>query len=190
MLLLRLLLLVVLLPTAAFAATPDRRIAITIDDLPWQRIELTPAAELPARHAQLIAALKQAGTPGVGFVNEGKLEVDGQVRPERVAMLHDWLEAGYELGNHTYGHVDLHAVGLDAYQADILRGERQLRPLLAERGRTPRWFRHPYLRAGRTAGGQGGGGHVPGRTRLPHRTGDGGQRRMGVGVRLCTRARR
>src|SRR5690606_29962922 len=28
--------------------------------------------------------------------------------------------------------------------------ERVLRPLLAERGQAPRWFRHPYLRAGRT----------------------------------------
>ncbi|MFC3550427.1 polysaccharide deacetylase family protein [Lysobacter cavernae] len=135
-----------------FAAgpAPDRRIAITIDDLPWQRIERTPAAQLPVRHAQLMAALKQADAPGTGFVNEGKLEVDGQLQPERVAMLRDWLDAGYELGNHTYGHLDLHAVGLPAYQADIARGERQLRPLLAQRGQVPRWFRHPYLRAGRT----------------------------------------
>lgn len=149
----RALLLCALLSAATvFAAesAPDRRIAITIDDLPWQRIERTPAAQLPARHAQLMAALKQAGVPGTGFVNEGKLEVDGQLQPERVAMLRDWLDAGYELGNHTHGHLDLHAVGLPAYQTDILRGERQLRPLLAQRGQVLRWFRHPYLRAGRT----------------------------------------
>ena len=65
-------------------------------------------------------------------------------------MLRDWREAGYELGNHTRGHLDLHAVGLPAFQQDILDGERTLRPLLAERGQVPRWFRHPYLRAGRT----------------------------------------
>jgi len=65
-------------------------------------------------------------------------------------MLRDWLDAGFELGNHTYGHVDLHEVGLPAFEDAILRGERQLRPLLAERGQTPRYFRHPYLRAGRT----------------------------------------
>ena len=49
-----------------------------------------------------------------------------------------------------HGHLDLHAVGLPAFQQDILDGERTLRPLLAERGQVPRWFRHPYLRAGRT----------------------------------------
>lgn len=138
------------LALGAHAAPPDRRIAITIDDLPWQRMEKTPADALPVRHAQLMAQLKQAGVPVVGFVNEGKLEVEGQPQPQRVAMLRDWLDAGYELGNHTHGHVDLHAVGLPAFQQDVLLGERVLRPLLAERGVAPRWFRHPYLRAGRT----------------------------------------
>lgn len=134
----------------AHAAEPDRRIAVTIDDLPWQRIGSTPAAELPTRHAQLIAQLVRAGVPATGFVNEGKLEVEGVVQAGRVALLRDWLDAGFELGNHTHGHVDLHAVGLDAYRDDILRGERVLRPLLAEYGTAPRWFRHPYLRVGRT----------------------------------------
>lgn len=132
------------------AVEPDRRIAITIDDLPWARLDRIVPADLQARHEQLMASLKTADVPVVGFVNESKLEVDGKVAPARVDMLRDWLDAGYELGNHTYGHADLHAVGMEAYQADILRGERELRPLLAERGMSLRWFRHPYLRAGRT----------------------------------------
>jgi len=135
---------------AAQPVQPDRRIAVTIDDLPWQRIDRTAVADLAARHAQLIASLRQAGVPVAGFVNEDKLEVAGQVQPARVSMLRDWLDAGFELGNHTYGHVDLHAVGLPAFEQAIVRGERTLRPLLAERDATPRWFRHPYLRAGRT----------------------------------------
>jgi peptidoglycan/xylan/chitin deacetylase (PgdA/CDA1 family) len=139
-----------LLTAVACAGEPDRRIAVTIDDLPWARLDRIVPADLQARHEQLMASLKAAGVPVVGFVNESKLEVDDNLQPARVAMLRDWLDAGYELGNHTFGHVDLHAVGMQAYQADILRGERQLRPLLAERGSTPRWFRHPYLRAGRT----------------------------------------
>lgn len=139
-----------LLAISAFAGGPDRRIAITVDDLPWAQLGEDAPADLQIRHARLIAALKKAGAPVTGFVNESKLEVDGKLLPERVAMLRDWRDAGFALGNHTWGHVDLHAVGMEAYKADILRGERQLRPLLAERGATPRWFRHPYLRAGRT----------------------------------------
>ena len=136
--------------TVANAQAPDRRIAITIDDLPWQRVAKTRDVDLQARHAQLIEQLKLAKAPVVGFVNEDKLEVEGVVQPARVAMLRDWLDAGAELGNHTFGHVDLHAVGVPAFNGAILKGERQLRPLLAERGTRPRWFRHPYLRAGRT----------------------------------------
>ncbi len=132
----------------AHAAEPDRRIALTIDDLPWQRLGERAEPELAAQHAQLIAALKRADVPVVGFVNEAKLEVDGQVQPARVQMLRDWRDAGFELGNHTFGHVDLHAVTLEAYEQDILRGEATLRPLLAETGHEPRWFRHPYLHAG------------------------------------------
>lgn len=130
--------------------TPDRRIAVTIDDLPWQRLGEKPVVDLPQWHARLMAQLRQADVPVVGFVNEGKLEVEGVVQPERLRMLRDWRDAGHELGNHTFGHVDLHEVGLPAFEQDILEGERVLRPLLAERGRAPRWFRHPYLRAGRT----------------------------------------
>lgn len=133
------------------ATEPDRRIAVTIDDLPWARVERTPEVMLAERHAQLMAQLKRADVPVVGFVNEGKLERNGQRDPARVDMLRDWRDAGYELGNHTFDHVDLHEVGLPAYEAQILRGEEVLRPLLAERGQAPRWFRHPYLRAGRTA---------------------------------------
>lgn len=129
-------------------AAPDRRIALTMDDLPWQRLEQREEPELAERHAQLLAGLRAAQVPVVGFVNEAKLEQDGQLQPVRVQMLRDWLDAGFELGNHTRGHVDLHAVGMAAYQQDILDGERTLRPLLAERGQQPHWFRHPYLRAG------------------------------------------
>lgn len=133
----------------AKAPPPDRRIALTIDDLPWVQLPAVSTESIIDGHRRLIAAIRAARAPVVGFVNEGKLEADGRVQPERVAMLRDWLDAGAELGNHTYGHTDLHATPLDAYEADILRGERQLRPLLQARGQTPHWFRHPYLRAGR-----------------------------------------
>ncbi|MBH1556636.1 polysaccharide deacetylase family protein, partial [Stenotrophomonas maltophilia] len=136
---------------AVHAAEVDRRIAVTIDDLPWARVDEIVPADLQARHAALMAQLRQAHVPVVGFVNENKLEVDGQVQPARVQMLRDWLDAGYVLGNHTYSHMDLNAKGVAAFQQDFLRGETVLRPLLAERGQTPQWMRHPYLRAGRTA---------------------------------------
>lgn len=124
--------------------------AVTIDDLP-----VTP----PGRHTtaqqeeitrRLLAVLAEHGVPAVGFVNESKLEVDGAVDPRRVELLERWLEAGHELGNHGYDHLDLHRVDPDAWTADVLRGERVIRPLVEGRGRELRWFRHPFLHTGRS----------------------------------------
>ena len=153
-------LLLVAAATGAGAATPpppdakadvERRHAITIDDLPWATLgEETPPTLAPY-HAKLMAAIAAAKAPVVGFVNEGKLVSGGKVETARVHLLRDWLDAGAELGNHTQDHADLHAVGLEEYESQVMRGETFLRPLLEERDRKPLWFRHPYLRAGRTA---------------------------------------
>lgn len=139
-----------LLSVVTQAAEPDRRIAVTIDDLPWARLNEVAPRDLQGDHAALLEQLRQAKVPVVGFVNEDKLAVEGQVQPERLQMLRDWLDAGHELGNHSYSHMDLNAEGVEAFQQDFLKGEQQLRPLLASRGQVPRWMRHPYLRAGRT----------------------------------------
>jgi peptidoglycan/xylan/chitin deacetylase (PgdA/CDA1 family) len=132
------------------ATTVDRRIAITFDDLPWVMLRDAPPADMGAEQARLIASLKQAGVPVIGFVNEGLLYAGDTLQPERVHMLEDWLDAGFELGNHTRWHSDLNAVGVPAFESGILDGERILRPMLATRGLTPRWFRYPYLRTGTT----------------------------------------
>lgn len=153
---------VLISPCGAADATPstkiDRRISITVDDLPWVtgkdetwEDKNSPTARRIQRHHQhLINAMKQAKAPVIGFVNEGKLYSSDKLQKNRVAMLNDWLKAGFELGNHTYGHVSMHDVTLRAYEENILKGELHLRPMLAKHGQTPKWFRHPYLRAGRT----------------------------------------
>lgn len=151
----RFLLVLACLVLAPFAAAEeveravDRSIAVTFDDLPWQRIGQVPEGELAGRQQQLLAALRAADVPVTGFVNESGLEVDGERDPGRMRLLLAWLEAGLQLGNHTWGHSDLHEVGADAFRADIVRGEQALRPLLAGLGHAPEWFRHPHLHTGR-----------------------------------------
>lgn len=132
--------------SVAQADVPPRQMALTIDDLPSQEVRRSGEADLAARNARIVAALK--GTQAIGFVNEDKLEVGGQVAPQRVQWLRDWLAAGIELGNHTDSHNGLHQTPIEAYERSIRDGERVLRPLMAEFGREPRWFRHPYLHAG------------------------------------------
>jgi len=132
------------------AVAPARRIAITFDDVPWVMLRNAPPADLAVEHARLIASLKQADVPAIGFVNEGLLYAGNTLRPERVRMLKDWLDAGFELGNHTRWHSDMNAVGARRFKKDILDGERLLRPMLAKRGSKLQWFRYPLLRTGTT----------------------------------------
>jgi len=141
------------------SSTPtDRRISITIDDLPWvsgndqawEDVNSATSRRIRQHHRKLLAAMKKEKAPVLGFVNESKLYSGGLLQKNRLAMLEDWLDAGFELGNHTYGHISMHDVELQAYQDNILKGEIHLRPMLAKRGQSPKWFRHPYLRAGRS----------------------------------------
>ena len=136
--------------TQGIGSRPANRMAITFDDLPWVMNRNEAPVDLASIHASLIAAIKQCGVPVIGFVNDGKLYDHDTLRPERVRMLRDWLDAGFELGNHTAWHSDLHAVGLKNFATDIIEGERHLKPMLAKRGLRLRWFRYPFLRTGRS----------------------------------------
>lgn len=141
--------LVALLLVGAPQDTARRTMAVTFDDLPVVRFADDVAAQESVTD-DLIQAIVRHRIPAIGFVNERKLEgPGGGPDPRRVALLTRWLDAGLELGNHTWSHVSLHETPLAAYEAEILRGESVLRPLLAARGMTPRFFRHPYLQTGR-----------------------------------------
>jgi peptidoglycan/xylan/chitin deacetylase (PgdA/CDA1 family) len=130
---------------------PVREMAVTIDDLPT--VSVVPQSSDGARRltSDLLAALRRHHVPAIGFVNEGKLYVDGVLDSTRVALLQQWIDDGLELGNHTYSHVDLHRVSAEVYTADIERGETVTRDLLRKAGAQIRFFRHPYLRTGRDA---------------------------------------
>jgi peptidoglycan-N-acetylglucosamine deacetylase len=126
-----------------------RRMALTFDDLPGvsQRSSLAVLDDINTR---LLATLRIERVPAVGFVNERGLDVDGE-RDARAALLRRWIGPSLTLGNHTYSHPSLTRTPLEAYQADVLRGERVTRPLLEAAGQRLRWFRHPFTHTGPTA---------------------------------------
>ena len=130
------------------AASPGKRLAITVDDLPINGPD-TGLAELRQINARILAALLEAKVPAVGFVNEEKLYRDGEVAG-RIALLDAWLAAGLELGNHTYSHPDLNKVGVAAYEEEVVRGETVLRLLCEKHKAKLRLFRHTFLRTGRS----------------------------------------
>ena len=125
-----------------------RSVAVTFDDLPAVSTRRDIAVQSAITDALLTTLVRQ-GVPATGFVIEGSLAVDGQPDPARVALLERWLDAGMALGNHTFSHHSLHQTPLDTYQEDVVRGEAVTRALLAQRGQTLEWFRHPMLHTGR-----------------------------------------
>lgn len=135
-------------PTSASpVADTLRAVAVTFDDLPG--VVRGGLPRLQQATSRLLRHISAYDIPAVGFVNEAKLEHPGE-EDARIALLRQWVEAGLELGNHTYAHVSLHATPLDAYQEDVLKGEVVTRPLMQAHGMTLRYFRHPYLRTGTT----------------------------------------
>jgi peptidoglycan/xylan/chitin deacetylase (PgdA/CDA1 family) len=137
-------------PTTSGGPEPRRlEVAITFDDLPvistlrddksWAEIT-----------NKLLTTFKQSKAPVIGFVNETKLYSNNELDPARVALLKAWLDAGLELGNHSYSHHSLNSTPLADFESDVLRGETLTRGLMAQRQKQLRYFRHPFLHTGRS----------------------------------------
>ncbi len=132
-----------------FTCYGQRIVAVTIDDLPVvstlqtieQRRELTK---------NLLAHIKKHNVPAIGFVNENKLFASGERDERQVDLLRMWLDAGLDLGNHSFSHRSLNRIDRAEYEADILKGEAITKGLLAAKGRKMRYFRHPFLQTGRS----------------------------------------
>ena len=133
----------------ASAAAAGREVAITIDDLPrggdGAARDLASVREMTER---LLDPFRTERIPVTGFVNEGRA-VDfgpGGLRE----ILDIWLDAGADLGNHSYSHLNVNTVPLAEFTADITRGEAIIEAALAARGRSLKYFRHPFLFTGST----------------------------------------
>ena len=133
----------------AGAVETNRKVAITFDDLPRSGDSSDRSlATIRAMTDKLLRPFREEGIPLAGFVNAGR-NVD--FGPEGIReILELWLDAGAELGNHTYSHPDINSITLEQYTADIIRGEPIIKEVLSRRGRELRYFRHPFLHTGPT----------------------------------------
>ena len=124
-----------------------RQVAITIDDLPQQAGSCDPGA-IRGLTSRLLEPFRAERIPVTGFVIGSRC---GQQlgREGLLEILSLWLQAGADLGNHTWSHPDLNRTPLADYEADIVRNESVLKQALARHGRKLRYFRHPMLHAGR-----------------------------------------
>lgn len=129
------------------ATAPSRKVVVTIDDGPAVGAgrELEPFLRIADGLREAFVAEK---VPAIMFVNERQFHIDGQ-RDTRIATLHRWLDAGLDLGNHTYSHPNLGEVPPHRYLDDIVKGEVITRALLEARRKKLVWFRYPFLATGK-----------------------------------------
>ena len=132
-----------------FGQISKRQIAVTIDDLPVvsTRRNLKNRQEITRK---LLAHIMKAKIPAIGFVNENKLYDGDKRNQDSIDLLRLWVDAGLELGNHTFSHRSLNQIALADYQADLLKGQTITKELLAVKKKDIRYFRHPFLQTGRT----------------------------------------
>ncbi len=133
----------VFLITSIFVFGQKREVAVTFDDLPIAyRKNLQSERELTKK---LLQSIKSNNVPAIGFVNEGKLNARGEI-DKNTGLLQMWLDAGLELGNHTFSHISLEKASIEEYQKDVICGEKVTRMLLNRKKMKLRYFRHPFLR--------------------------------------------
>jgi len=132
-------------PRVTFEPPAAGTVALTFDDLPGLSL-LASQPYVDYINLMLLRGLKKHHVPATGFVNESKL--DNGARDHQVANLRRWLDAGMDLGNHTFSHESPNDLGAQRYIADIAKGEPVTKGLLAQHHKTMRYFRHPYLETG------------------------------------------
>ncbi|MGZ4787303.1 MAG: polysaccharide deacetylase family protein [Terriglobales bacterium] len=144
-------LITILVSLAAALPAQTRTVAITIDDLPYATLgpSLTDVYEARQNIRSILDTLHAHHVPVVAFVNEKKLQVNDQL-DLRIGLLELWLDGGVELGNHTYSHPNLNNTPLAEFEDDVIKGEVITSRLMKDRGKTERYFRHPFLMTGDT----------------------------------------
>ncbi|OGV97660.1 MAG: hypothetical protein A3J88_03760 [Melioribacter sp. RIFOXYB12_FULL_38_5] len=126
----------------------QNKIAVTIDDLPLQRIGSYSKEQYESLTKKLLTNLSLQKVPIIGFVNEGKLFTNNKLDENKTALLKQWLDAGFELGNHSFSHKSANQISAEEFNSDILNGEQVIRNLVESYGKRLEYFRHPFLHTG------------------------------------------
>jgi peptidoglycan/xylan/chitin deacetylase (PgdA/CDA1 family) len=131
--------------TTSFAQ--QKQICVTVDDLPTVAYGENNELEITKK---LIQHFNKYEIPTVGFVNEGQLFYNNKLVPRKLNLLKHWVENGYELGNHTYSHLDYNNSSVEKFTKEVTKGAILTKPLSKEFNLPWRYFRHPFLHVGQT----------------------------------------
>jgi peptidoglycan/xylan/chitin deacetylase (PgdA/CDA1 family) len=125
---------------ALAAPTPQKRMAVTVDDLPFQySADVTPAQESTC-FRKVLAVLNKHNVKAIGFV------IGNQIKPHHKVLLDEFIAAGNVVGNHTFSHDALNSTDALQFEKDIDRCQKAIAPWVSKN----RFFRYPYLQEGDT----------------------------------------
>ncbi len=117
--------------------------------MPYVAIEQLGLPSAQRATKKILRVLKAHRVPVVAFVNEGQLQVAGEV-DGRIALLQQWVDAGMILGNHTFSHADFNTLTVQEFQDQIIKGEFVTRRLMQSHQPYQLYFRHPQTHTGNT----------------------------------------
>jgi peptidoglycan/xylan/chitin deacetylase (PgdA/CDA1 family) len=131
-------------PQLAAALDPHPVVALTFDDLP--AAGSLPPGQNRTKIASALAAelLSNRLTGTYGFVNAVKLQND----PDAQQALRTWVDAGMNIGSHTWSHMPLTGNTAEAFEQEIALNEPALLQFAGKRDW--HWFRYPFLWEGDT----------------------------------------
>jgi peptidoglycan/xylan/chitin deacetylase (PgdA/CDA1 family) len=120
----------------------EKRVALTFDDLPFAG--RATAQQAPGINRAILHALREHHAPAIGFVIGGRaMELPESTRR---AILQMWTVGGFDLGNHTYSHLDLEEITVADFERDLAMGQAVIAPFAPK----TRYLRFPYNHAGET----------------------------------------
>jgi peptidoglycan/xylan/chitin deacetylase (PgdA/CDA1 family) len=118
-----------------------------VDDLPYVGDSQNVNKAQIVNH-KLLAAFRTHRVPVTGFVIQVRVESLGFVAG--TGILRQWINAGFDLGNHTYSHPDINELSVEQIEREIVDGESIIGPLMKEAGKTLGFFRFPMNHTGDT----------------------------------------
>ncbi len=131
----------------SFGLAQSRRVAMTIDDVPFEGSESVSFETNVRTNATMLEKIRALKTPVTAFIT-GRGCIARDHTSERLAILQSWIdEPLITLGNHSYHHLDHSKTDHDTFVEEVYSTDQLIRPLA---GTKPlKYFRFPYNALGK-----------------------------------------
>jgi len=140
-----------LVTSISTAQAQSRSVAITVDDIPCANCAPIKASSTPIQgflldtNRRMVTAFKRQHIPVTALVTTHIVDEAGESGKQALML---WLNAGFDLGNHTDTHPDFNVLTVEQMEAEIMTADKKLRPLLQANGHRLQFFRFPYNHTG------------------------------------------